>query len=101
MPLPGPLLCGLEKYCELDLPKGILSKVSYDGDISVITLTGQWGLMINVAFEFKGNTISIKDGKLVGIRLKENNIVEIISEKGSCIEINGQNWDYCQCDASY
>jgi hypothetical protein len=87
-------LNGLEKYCELDLPEGILSKVSYDGDISVITLTGQWGCMIDASFEFKGNRILIKDGKLVGIKLKENTIVEIISEKGCCIEVNGRKWDY-------
>jgi hypothetical protein len=49
---------------------------------------------MNASFEFMGNRISIKDGKLVGIRLKGCNIVEIVSEKNSCIEINGQKWDY-------
>ena len=88
------LLSGLEKYCEVDLPEGIFSKVSYDGDISVITLTGQWGSRVNCSFEFRGNRIMIKDVMLVGIKLKENSIIEIISEKDAHIEVNGRKWDY-------
>jgi hypothetical protein len=35
-----------------------------------------------------------KKGNLIGIKLKENRIIDIISEKNAVIEINDQNWDY-------
>lgn len=90
----NPILCDLEQYGELAIPEGIISKVSYDGDIAVITLTGQWGTKINASFVFRGNQITINNGNLVAIRLQENNVVEIISEKDAYIEMNGQSANY-------
>lgn len=90
----NPVLSGLEKYSEINLPEGIFSKVSYDGDISVISLTGQWGSKVNCSFEFMGNRITIKDGMLVGIKLKDKNVIEIISEKNAYVEVNSRKWDY-------
>ncbi|QGQ95005.1 hypothetical protein EHS13_08965 [Paenibacillus psychroresistens] len=88
------ILSELEQYCEVRLPDGIISKVSHDGDISVITLTGHWGSKINAAFQYKGNQLTITNGNLVGIKLRADTIIEIISEKDCRIELNGLTNDY-------
>ncbi|MBP3961515.1 hypothetical protein [Paenibacillus lignilyticus] len=88
------LMATLTRARELDLPPNTISKVSCDGDNSVLSLTGRWEARINCSFTFRGNKITITDGVLVGIRLKGNRVVEIISDADCTIEVNGSKREY-------
>ncbi|WP_308634880.1 hypothetical protein [Paenibacillus silvisoli] len=88
------LLASLDFARELDLPDDVIGKVSYRDEGAVLSITGRWGARINCGFQFRGNTIRIKDGVLVGIRLQGNRVVDLISEAGCVIEVNGSRMEY-------
>lgn len=88
------ILLSLKGAVELDLPDNVISKTSYEGDVAVITITSRWNEMFNVNFNYKTNIIEISEGRLVGIRLEGNTVVDIISEPGASITINSRTYDY-------
>lgn len=83
----------LAEYKIVDSDK-VISKIFYDENSTILTTTARWQRKINETFELEGNTICIKQGVLVGIKLEDGKVKEIISEPGAEIFVNGELAEY-------
>jgi hypothetical protein len=87
-----PLLHELEAFRDVALPPGTLSKVAYDGDGdgAVLTLMPRWGGLADATFDFAGHRVSIRDGRLIGLRFGGGRVTDAIGEGGATIEVDGE-----------
>lgn len=72
----------------------VISKLYYEGDTTILALTSRWQDKINETFELEGNQIQIMNSLLVGIKLRNGQVIEVISEEGAEIYVNGVSKEY-------
>lgn len=72
----------------------VLSKTFAKEDLRILTLTSRWNARMDETFLFDGNSIRIENGILVGIKSRAGEVIEIISEEGARISVNGCEYPY-------
>lgn len=78
----------LAEYKILDSDR-VISKVFYEDDIIILTMTSRWQREIEETIILEENEIQIKHGSLIGIKLINKKVVEIIAEPGTEVYVNG------------
>ncbi len=82
----------LKPYQTVDSNK-VITKEYHSNNEQILTITARWQSKINEKLCFKGKNIEIKNGLLVGIKIKDGEL-EIISEPNAEIFVEGKAFEY-------